>query len=217
MKYTGYRSPRESGVPNSVDNYDKFSNIILVRLKELGPCILPGGRGQPQIIIGAKYTRLQTIKGDWPILRTGVVPDYEEWAMRLVSENKDKFNPSVIVFQRSLLYGHGPKKGKYTSTGGDVVYFIGSKEMEYIKIGTARDVYKRLDGIQTSLPFDMEILFTFPGNRESETKAHKAFGEYRKRGEWFRNTGKLNDYIKYMMDKNNEYLEPMEFVTKYPY
>lgn len=194
---------------DAVSTYEDYTSVMLDRLKQLGPCILPGGKGQPQIIIGAKYTKLSTIKGEWPVLRTGDFSKYEEWSRAMIAQYPNKFSEHIIVYQRKLR--PGSMKGVYKGIGGDVVYFIGCDEMPYIKIGTTNDIDKRLAGIQTSVPYDIDVLFVIPGDRSQEKKTHEAFDKYRKRGEWFIKDGKLKEYIEYMMNTNNRYLEPWEF------
>jgi hypothetical protein len=183
---------------------------MLSRLKELGPCILPGGKGSPQVIISSKYTKLKTIKGDWPIMRTGQLSDYTLWAEQLVNKYPEKFLKNIVVYQRTV-----PEYGmhsRYKTIGSNVVYFIGSDEMNYVKIGTTNDIDKRLSGIQTSVPFDLKVILVIDGGPKEEKKAHTAFEQQRKRGEWFVLDGKLKAYLEYMHDKENPHKEPWEFV-----
>ena len=221
MNYYGKLSSRNSGISkwrrpstnnglhDSVATYGDFSRIMLARLNELGSCILPGGKGQPQIIVSPRYTRLKTIKGEWPIMRTGVISDYEKWATDLVGANPDKFAQHIVVYQRTVPGDNMRQQYKIVGTG--VVYFIGSEESRYVKIGTTIDIEKRIAGIQTSIPFDLELIFSFSGGRAEEKKTHSAFEQYRKRGEWFENTGKLKEYIDYMSNINNPHIDPWEF------
>jgi len=216
-RYVGYRSPRDSGVHQAATSYKGFSDCISESMDRLGPCILPGGRGQPQIVIGEKYTKLKTIKGEWPFIRTGVISLYKEWAIEYINANPDKFNPSVIAYQCERNHVGSSRKGKYRASGGSVVYFIGAEGLDYIKIGKAEDVYKRLDGIQTSMPFDLKILLTIPGDVTEERKAHEVFNKWRKRGEWFIKCKAITDYIEYMSDDKNIFLTPSEYADRYGY
>ena len=221
MNYYGKPSSRNSGISkwrrpstndglhDSVSCYDDFCSVLLSRLKELGACILPGGKGQPQIIVSPRYTRLKTIKGEWPILRTGIIPDYEKWATDLVKEYPDKFAQHIVVYQRTVPENN--MRQQYKRSGPGVVYFIGSDESNYVKIGTTIDIEKRIAGIQTSIPFDLKILLIISGGKNEERKTHSAFEQYRKRGEWFNNTGKLKMYLDYMSDNKNPHVEPWEF------
>lgn len=208
---TKWRRPHENpGISPSAQTYEEFEAVITKRLCELGPCILPGGRGQPQIIIAPKYTKLKTIKGEFSVIRTGSIPDYSAWAERLIKDNPGKFNSNISVYTRSInAISH---RAKYETIGMDIVYFISAEDMPYVKIGTTKDLSGRLDGIQTSIPYDLSVLFTIDGGTNVERKTHAAFEEYRKRGEWFKVEGKLKDYIEYMMDVSNGYMEPWEYV-----
>jgi hypothetical protein len=205
------RGSTNPGLPGMVEAYDDFKAAVHGALVKLGPCILPGGRGQPQIVIAAKYTKLITIKGEWPVLRTGNVELYEQWAKQLIAEYPEHYASSLVVYQRKLI--SGTSKGSYKHSGGDVVYFIGCPEMPYIKIGTSNDPAQRLTGIQTSVPYDLEVLLTIPGDHIAERQAHQAFEAHRKRGEWFKREGKLADYLDYMSVTSNPYLDPWEFGT----
>ena len=223
MKYYGKTSSSNTGItkwrrPNknkdlsgAVETQSDFNTIILSRLKELGPCILPGGKGQPQIIIGPTYTRLKTIKGEWSIMRTGVIDDYQKWAMALVSEWPEKFNQDVVVYDRKFDVSRGGYSFSHTSQG--IVYFIGADDMPFVKIGKTQNLEKRMAGIQTSIPFDLKVYFTIPGGCKEEKLSHQAFEQYRKRGEWFRIEGKLKEYMDYMLDLKNIHKNPWEYVN----
>lgn len=206
---TKFRRGNNPGTPDHAETYEAYRDVILARLKELGPCILPGGRGQPQITVGAKYTKLKTIKGEWVVIRTGSIDSYREWTHRLIKEYPDKFNTNFVIYQQSLTKdGRGLK---YGTEGQEFVYFIGADDLEYVKIGRSKDVYKRLDGIQTSIPHDLKILLMIPGDKKAERAAHIRFEKYRKRGEWFVKAGPIERYINYINNKSGPFLDPWEW------
>ena len=82
---------------------------------------------------------------------------------------------------------------------GVEVYFI--KDSEYIKIGISTDVEKRLYGINTDNPHDIELLASFPGSRKIEKALHAAFGFCRLRNEWFHEAPQIYDFIEAMRRK----------------
>lgn len=71
---------------------------------------------------------------------------------------------------------------------GCFVYFI--TDGEFVKIGIAEDVQKRLAGIQTGNPRKVSVLFSIPvksvkAARVLERQLHNAYSEFAKCGEWF--------------------------------
>ena len=58
----------------------------------------------------------------------------------------------------------------------------------YHKIGLAKDTDKRISGLQTSSPFEIELVKSWRCNRPDEIERilHKHYAEHRFRGEWFK-------------------------------
>jgi hypothetical protein len=73
------------------------------------------------------------------------------------------------------------------SPAGEGVYFIRGAGLT--KIGTSATVAQRVANIQACSPVELELVRFEPlaaGRRRwVETALHEAFGEYRRRGEWF--------------------------------
>lgn len=64
------------------------------------------------------------------------------------------------------------------------VYFV--RADAFIKVGVARDIKKRLAGLQTGNPHELEVLGVLPGSGRLEKMLHHRFGLYRVRTtEWF--------------------------------
>jgi Meiotically Up-regulated Gene 113 (MUG113) protein len=78
------------------------------------------------------------------------------------------------------------------------VYFITTMpDMEYVKIGVAEFVNNRLAGLQTASPFELRIVgYDKFGDRNDEGRLHARFGHLRIKGEWFRFTEEIRDYIR---------------------
>ena len=74
-----------------------------------------------------------------------------------------------------------------------MVYFI--KANNIIKIGYADDPSKRIPSIQTSSPYELEVLLIIEGNYDKENELHKRFQIYRTSGEWFEYSEELKQYI----------------------
>lgn len=67
----------------------------------------------------------------------------------------------------------------------EFVYVIRAEDDPPIKVGIARDVPRRLAGLQTGNPRQLELLFVFPGTVELERSLHKSLAPDRLTGEWF--------------------------------
>lgn len=64
-----------------------------------------------------------------------------------------------------------------------------------IKIGIAKDVGERIKALLTALPYELELLGTWPAEFRDEQALHKHFQHLRIRREWFRPEPELLDYI----------------------
>lgn len=64
------------------------------------------------------------------------------------------------------------------------IYFI--QAGDFVKIGFATDVDKRLKALETGSPVDLVVLSTERGTMEDEAYYHRKFADLRARGEWFR-------------------------------
>ena len=67
------------------------------------------------------------------------------------------------------------------------VYLVGLEGLNYFKIGISIDVDKRIEALQTSLPFQI-VLHAYehtPYALELEQQMHKRLSKYHVRGEWF--------------------------------
>lgn len=76
-------------------------------------------------------------------------------------------------------------RGKTVPNKNEFVYFIGSREFGFVKIGYSKNPKQRLKQIQTSVPFPVEILKAENGNKETETRYHLRFQKHNTYGEWF--------------------------------
>jgi hypothetical protein len=65
------------------------------------------------------------------------------------------------------------------------VYLIQAGESGAIKIGSANNVSRRLQMLQTGSPIPLLILHVFDGGKAEEKSLHAKFSQYRLCGEWF--------------------------------
>lgn len=74
-----------------------------------------------------------------------------------------------------------------------MIYFL--KAQNRIKIGYANNPSKRIPSIQTSSPFELEVLLIIDGNYDKERELHQRFQTYRKSGEWFEFSEPIKNFI----------------------
>lgn len=73
------------------------------------------------------------------------------------------------------------------------VYFV--RCQDFIKIGFTADVPNRLVTLQTSSPFEVDLLLAFAADCKAEGALHRKFKHLRHRNEWFRSAPELLDHI----------------------
>jgi len=74
------------------------------------------------------------------------------------------------------------------------VYFVADED-GYIKIGLAGSVSARLQSLQTASRQQLRLVATMPGGRADERALHLRFGADHVRGEWFKPSDDLLDFI----------------------
>jgi hypothetical protein len=80
------------------------------------------------------------------------------------------------------------------------VYIV--QHRQFVKIGKAKDVQKRIGQLQISLPTPIKLLHVISCDSERkayfiERSLHLAFDDFRASGEWFRFTGALKRFIRF--------------------
>ena len=66
-----------------------------------------------------------------------------------------------------------------------MLYLVRALGTDLYKIGVARDVHKRMHGLRTACPLELEIVHTVEGTHVHERHLHAALDKWRVRGEWF--------------------------------
>lgn len=74
------------------------------------------------------------------------------------------------------------------------VYFVAG-EVGAVKIGSARDVNKRLIDLQCGSPITLKVLATVEGGQKREREYHRQFAAHRLHGEWFSRTPEIEAEI----------------------
>lgn len=75
------------------------------------------------------------------------------------------------------------------------VYFVHAPEANAVKIGVSSDPKYRLTNMQVGSPVSLTILAVVPGGHALERKLHQQLAASRIRGEWFRVSPGLLEYI----------------------
>ena len=77
-----------------------------------------------------------------------------------------------------------------------MIYFIKTADRGFVKIGQARDPEARLKQLQTASPDELEIIATIPDYYgDTEKELHARFKDDRYRGEWFRYSREIRQYL----------------------
>ena len=88
------------------------------------------------------------------------------------------------------------------------IYFIQQGNEGPIKIGISWEVKKRLKDLSVASPFEPIILAVIAGDRGKERKLHRKFKKEHMRGEWFKPSERLMEFIRTL--PNNNLSEPIE-------
>lgn len=78
-----------------------------------------------------------------------------------------------------------------------MTYFIEAIGQNLVKIGVAHNVERRLAQLQTACPFDLQILCAIEDDYEE--LLHTVFESERVRGEWFRLSVRIREFIRTKM------------------
>lgn len=75
------------------------------------------------------------------------------------------------------------------------VYFVADSG-DAVKIGVTNKIARRLHGLQSGNPRQLEVLAMFPGSEAVEAYYHGRFREHHIHGEWFRREGTLDAFLR---------------------
>jgi len=86
-------------------------------------------------------------------------------------------------------------------------YFIRIKGHPFVKIGQTGNIPARMSSLQSSIPFQIELVAI---SKKHEEEEHEIFNEYSHYREWFRLNGELKRFI----EDNSESVHPLNFCNK---
>lgn len=75
------------------------------------------------------------------------------------------------------------------------VYFIEAIGTDTIKIGVTTNMKTRVSALSSSSPFELCVVYYFPGSLQKEKELHKKFNHLRVNGEWFKYTDEIKNFI----------------------
>jgi hypothetical protein len=75
----------------------------------------------------------------------------------------------------------------------EFVYFVRCEE--FVKIGWATAIETRMNNIRINNPYPIELLAMMVGSSEEERTLHAFFRDDRERGEWFRFSQAMKDFV----------------------
>lgn len=77
------------------------------------------------------------------------------------------------------------------------VYFVSADGLVKVgRVARVERIQKRIEAIQTGCPHPLKLRLLVPGWGQSEERAiQKLFRECHHRGEWFRETGRLSEFL----------------------
>lgn len=78
------------------------------------------------------------------------------------------------------------------------MYIIQMENTGQVKIGTARNPWKRLIGLQTASPYKLNMLYFTMATDQDEKDNHELFKKYRLQGEWFLPHPSIFEGIEYL-------------------
>jgi T5orf172 domain len=113
-----------------------------------------------------------------------------------------------LPFQSPLAHAHGDHQSHAESGGGDrrktkagerenqsgFVYFLETHDGQFVKIGFSNSVARRFARISPLMP-GLRVLGYMPGTRATEMWLHGRFAAHRERGEWFRTSDELRNFL----------------------
>lgn len=108
-------------------------------------------------------------------------------ACRILGKKMIFLPEDVEIMRRTI----GAKGRRPTDYG--VVYFIRSRE--FIKIGWSQNWERRLAGIQTHNPEQLEPLLVLSRPKIFEKTMHRQFAAHRHSREWFKDCPEIREYI----------------------
>lgn len=96
--------------------------------------------------------------------------------------------------------------------GKQSVYFALAERSNRVKIGYAKNVFKRIRVLQTGCPERIKLILIFVGyGRGMEKLLHERFSRYRVSGEWFVYSQSIQQFVKFTKQNRRDNAEEEEY------
>ena len=142
-------------------------------------------------ILGLKPDNIakRAARGDFP----GAFKDGGIWTFNLAKLRSYAVPRVADNSPVSLSPYRGEKARRLPGSIRSGIYFVECGD--FIKIGFSKSIKTRIGAIATSTPYPVILLASKRGKKNTEADLHGRFAEARHKGEWFRKTPELLDYI----------------------
>lgn len=148
-------------------------------------------------LILAYRTKDFVVVRDRQIIRISIYPYHttNKKALEWIKNSIDYRDKIVTSGGRTL-----SPDGKIIRNKTEFIYFIYNPDSNAVKIGKAKDVYKRMRSLQTSTPAYLKLLKVIDTKagkeaRETELLLHERFKYLRLLGEWFKFDNELLEFV----------------------
>lgn len=127
----------------------------------------------------------------------------DEEAERICRRVYQSVTRSMLQYDGPAVIGHkvgkleGLRPSPATSTR---VYAIWAQATDLVKFGTAEDVRRRFSQIKVSSPDVLHLVMDVPGDSALEREIHFRFREHRVRGEWFKTSAEVLEFLAGMVE-----------------
>ena len=139
---------------------------------------------------GLKYKNkpnIITMARDLKKIKSGDIGEFDQKKARAYLEFQMKVQTTNRQYERDVL-------------DIECAYFVGCPELGWAKIGQSKCFSKRIGAIQISCPFDIQVLGYIKSrdSKKTERKLHQKFKMDWIRGEWFRLSPEMKEFINHI-------------------
>lgn len=102
----------------------------------------------------------------------------------------------AAVLRKGPMRPEAPRRKRRATPKAGYVYFLQAEVTRFVKIGFSQNPKNRIHGIKTACPEELAVLYIHEGDENLELAIHRSFKEDHHRGEWFRPSRGLLEFIK---------------------
>ena len=120
-----------------------------------------------------------------------ITPSGMEYVRERPLSDREHFMAQLFTHKQDWDNGH--KCSSVLSPG--YIYFIGTIDDRFVKIGYSRNVQKRLMTLEKFCPLGVKLLCHFSGRKIDEKDLHSELREYHLHNEWFNFTPEVKELV----------------------